>query len=482
LSEKIKTAFIFNPNLTFKHLLETVLHELKIPAAGQSTSSLLGGLNEFLKERMAEGENVLIVIDEGQDLANKVLRDLDRLYQQVPSGVNALQTLLVGQLELETKLNSEELREFKQRVAIQKQISLLDLQESRQYIDHRLRVVGSSSSKVFTPEAVEVICEYAKGVPRVINLICDGALFAGYDASAPVIDDHMVKKAIAENEITIEKAPFSEGEVIAGTENYFESGQIFQGKTIQKCLDSLGLPAEKMESVHLAADYSLRAEGEVEAQVDKKRDDVIQKRGRSERRASPRKKALFAIGCLLVVILFGLTPALFRTDRPRQSATQETPKEQPSQAGGGTEPVKEHSVAEAAPSEAKRQLHSRETGTGSVPSLQREDPGREQGTKVSKKAGARSERIGGQKPIGQAALSGSSKQSMTDSLPQRTGPIETGKVLHERGEFSSGDQKASVSEISRTAEESQKKEAEEIDSGKAIDWLLKKRSEKKNQE
>jgi general secretion pathway protein A len=216
LSERIKTAFIFNPKLSFKQLLKTLLWELKIPVTGASTSSLRGRLNEFLKERMAEDENVLIVIDEAQNLSPRVLDDLNRLYQQVPSGVNTLQILLVGQLELETKLNSEELRRFKERVTIQKQINLLTTQESRQYIDHRLKVVGSSSSKVFTPEAVEAICEYAKGVPRVINLICDGALFVGYEASAPVIDVQMVRKAIAENEITIEEEPLSKEEVILG--------------------------------------------------------------------------------------------------------------------------------------------------------------------------------------------------------------------------------------------------------------------------
>jgi len=228
LSEKIKTAFIFNPKLTFKQLLKTVLWELKIPVSGESTPSLLGKLNVFLNERMAEDENVLIVIDEAQNLSPRVLDDLGRLYQQVPSGVNTLQTLLVGQLELDSKLNSEELRRFKQRITIHKQINLLNVQESREYIDHRLRVVGSSSSKVFTPEAVEAICEYAKGIPRVINLICDGALFAGYEASAPVIDAQMVRKAIAENEITFEgkSYPEKEEEVIPKMEMVAEEAPI----------------------------------------------------------------------------------------------------------------------------------------------------------------------------------------------------------------------------------------------------------------
>ncbi|NWF53441.1 MAG: AAA family ATPase [Syntrophaceae bacterium] len=216
LDEKIKTAFIFNPKLTFKELLKTVLWELKIPVAGESTSSLIKKLNQFLTERMAEGENVLVIIDEAQNLAGKVLKNLHQLYQRVPPGVYSLQTLLVGQVELETKLNSEELRPFRDLVALQKQIRLLSVQESKQYIDHRLRLVGSCSSKVFTPEAVEVICEYAKGIPRVINLICDGALFAGYEASAPLVDAQMARKAIAENEITVEKNPFPRKKAASG--------------------------------------------------------------------------------------------------------------------------------------------------------------------------------------------------------------------------------------------------------------------------
>ncbi len=482
LSDKIETAIIFYPRLTFKQLLKAILLELKVPVAEESTDTLLDKFNLYLKEKLASDETVVIIIDEAQNLANKVLLDFGKLYQQDTPELKLLQTLLVGQLELEAKLNSEELRQFKEKVAIQKQISLLNVQESMQYIDHRLRVVGSSSSKVFTPEAVEVICEYAKGAPRVINLICDRALFDGYEASAPIIDAPIVRKAIAENEITAEKALFSEGEVIPERENDLENGQIIQRKTIQKLMDKLWLPAEKMESGRLAADYSFRAEREVDAKVDKKRVDGIQKKGRSERRASPRQTALFAIGFVLIFILVGLTLALFRSDRPRQNATQGVLKEQPSREGSGTEIIKFHSVAGGVPSAAKEQLHSRETGTDSDPSLQREDPGREKGTEASKKARARSDRIEGQKPTGRAALSGSSKQAMTDSLPQRTGPNEKGKDLYVKGESSSGDNKESVNEYSRTAEELQKKEAEEIDPGKAIDWLLEKRAEKKTQE
>jgi len=218
LSDGVKTALILNPRMTFNQLLKAVLAELKIPVAAKNSFSLQRSFHEYLKEKSAADEIVLIIIDEAQHLTPKVLEDLRRFYCQIPFGVNGPRTLLVGQLELEDRLDSRELREFKQRVAIQLQISLLNFQESREYIDHRLKVAGSSSSKVFTPEAVDAICEYAKGIPRVINVICDGALFSGYAVSAPIINDQMVREVIADIDMAIEKKTVGKREFVGGRE------------------------------------------------------------------------------------------------------------------------------------------------------------------------------------------------------------------------------------------------------------------------
>ena len=219
LSDKIRTAFIFNPRLTFKQLMKAILWGLKVPVEGSSTYTLLHKFDSYLQERLAGDETVVIIIDEAQNLSGRVLEDLDRLFQRETPALKLLQVLLVGQLELEANLDSEELRLFEQRISIHRRISPLSGEESRAYIDHRLKVVGSSSSKVFTPEAVDLICEFAKGIPRVINMICDQALMEGYSASTLKIDEKIVKGVIAEEEVAYEEEITGEEEIPAGEED-----------------------------------------------------------------------------------------------------------------------------------------------------------------------------------------------------------------------------------------------------------------------
>ncbi len=201
LSDKIKTAFIFNPRLTFKQLLKAILKELDVYVGGQNTLTLLYKFDEYIRERSAADETVVILIDEAQVMTPAVLVNLDKLLQRDAAQTKVLQTLLVGQLELEAHLDSEELRQFKSRIAVQGEIRPLNREETEAYIDHRLKKVGGSSAGIFTPPALRLICDAAKGIPRVINLICDGALFAGYNNTSREIGVKQVWESLVENDI-----------------------------------------------------------------------------------------------------------------------------------------------------------------------------------------------------------------------------------------------------------------------------------------
>lgn len=233
LSEKIKTAFIFNPHLTFKQLLKAILGELKVPVGGENTYTLLYKFDQYLNERLAKDETVVIIIDEAQAMSPKVLADLDRLFQQGPAASKILQILLVGQLELEAHLDSEELRQFKQRIAIHRRLPPLNREESKVYIDHRLKKVGSSS-KIFTPKALDFICKSARGIPRVINLICDGALYEGYSASSRKIDSQLVREALVENDIIAEEEGVGEDEIAEEKVPFERQEASGQGKPLAK--------------------------------------------------------------------------------------------------------------------------------------------------------------------------------------------------------------------------------------------------------
>ncbi len=197
LTEKIKTAFIFNPKLDFKNLLKTIFQDLEIPLEGkeENVPSLMRQFTIYLQERLARDEIVTVIIDESQGLEEKVLEAVLGLATLDIPAAKALQVLLVGQPELEEKLNSPKLRHWKEKIAIHGQVHPLTREEGRGYIRHRLKLVGRSVSEVFTSEAINRIWEFAGGIPRVINLLCDRALLIGYTNSSSMIDSKTADQA-----------------------------------------------------------------------------------------------------------------------------------------------------------------------------------------------------------------------------------------------------------------------------------------------
>jgi type II secretory pathway predicted ATPase ExeA len=403
----------------------------------QSKGAFLQRFESFLHDAFSKGKKVVLIIDEAQRLNHGHLEELLYLSNVEENGIKLFNIVFVGQNEFNDVLLEESNRALRQRVAINHNLGPLTQDETRQYILHRLKVV-QCQRELFTPEAIQDIFLHSQGIPRLINIICDLALLL----------------------------------------TYFENAQIVQQETIQKCVDRLRLPGEKMEPVRIAADNSSRPEGKVDHELDEKGFDEVGERVRAEGRKSPRPMALFAIGFALIIILLGLTLALFRNDRIRQSATHEALRDQAGQEGGGTETVKGQSVAGAAPSLAKEQPFSQDVGAGSDAFLQGKDPGGRQGAKASKGTSVRSEKTRGQKPIGPGASGGAAGQAITDSLLKKIGPNEKEKGSYERGEPSSEDRMGRVSENSRSAEESRSKDVEEIEPSKAIDWLLERRSGK----
>ena len=198
ISEKIKTAFIFHPRMNFQDLLRSILLDLSVPIYDDHLSSLLVTFSQYLRERRADDETVAIIIDEAQTMEIGVLEDLFRLYSREAPTAKHVQILLVGQTELDGMLDSTRLVEFKDKISLRGRITPLKQKECEQYIDHRLKVVGSNASKVFDPEATSLIGKFSGGIPRVINLICDRALLSGYTAAKERIDAEIVQETIEE--------------------------------------------------------------------------------------------------------------------------------------------------------------------------------------------------------------------------------------------------------------------------------------------
>ena len=137
-----------------------------------------------------------LIIDEAQNLEKEVLEELRLLSNLETPKSKLLQIVLVGQPELEAKLDSPDLRQLKQRIGIRRKVEPLPPEECEQYIDHRLKQVGGSSRNTFTKEALGLISGYSKGIPRMINTICDNALLIGYGLSKKKIDGDIIREVL----------------------------------------------------------------------------------------------------------------------------------------------------------------------------------------------------------------------------------------------------------------------------------------------
>jgi general secretion pathway protein A len=194
--EKIKTAFIFHPTFRFGELLEQILHELGEPVLKGGADQLKIQFIAFLKKVKQQGVVLAVLIDEAQKLSKEVARELFSLLAGEPWISETLQLVLVGQPELDEIIDTVVLKYHLPKPGLRLMIYPLSRQESQDYIEHRLRVVGSSSERIFSPQALSFINEYAKGIPRVINILCDNALRSGYNAGLKKIGIDIIWKVI----------------------------------------------------------------------------------------------------------------------------------------------------------------------------------------------------------------------------------------------------------------------------------------------
>ena len=198
LTGRIRTAFVFHTTVGFQDLLQNILQELGEEIVEDNLTSLIIQFHRYMRERMARDETVAIVIDEGQNLKVDVIENLFRLFIRESPSAKLIQILLIGQPELEPKLDTIELQAFKDRVTTRYRIDTLNEKECREYIEHRLKVVGSDGARIFEPEAVRLIWKFSQGIPRVINTLCDRALVNGYTASRKVIDGKLARETLRE--------------------------------------------------------------------------------------------------------------------------------------------------------------------------------------------------------------------------------------------------------------------------------------------
>jgi len=201
LDEHTKTAFIMNSNLSEIQLLQAIVEDFGIQLKNKNKITMLNELNRFLLEQLRRNNNVVLIVDEAQNLKPSLLEQIRLLSNLETEKQKLLQIILVGQPELKEKLESRELAQLRQRIAIRYHILPLENDEIESYIKHRLRVAGGhDDADIFEPEAVDEIFRFSRGIPRLINIICDKALLAGFVMEQRHITRDIIKRCAKEIE------------------------------------------------------------------------------------------------------------------------------------------------------------------------------------------------------------------------------------------------------------------------------------------
>jgi len=198
MEPNVHFVFFYNTTLTFEEFLSFVCDELGLPVKEGGRLQKIQTLNAYLLEQLAKGSTVVLLIDEAQNLGEEVLENLRLLSNLETSSEKLLQIALVGQPELETKLEQPKLRQLRQRIAIQCRLSRLNANEVGPFINYRLNAVGYKRQQLFTADAIQEIAYHSKGFPRLINILCDNALLITYATSQKRVTADIVREAASD--------------------------------------------------------------------------------------------------------------------------------------------------------------------------------------------------------------------------------------------------------------------------------------------
>lgn len=199
--EGVATAYIFNSQLDIHQLLDFMMADFGIPCESRDKSHVLMRLNQWLLQRYREHRTSVLIIDEAQNLSFEVLEEIRLLTNFETASEKLLQIVLSGQPELEEKLRDPRLRQLRQRITLRCRTQPLSQTEMTGYINERLRIAGANGTPIFSPEAIEAVYKYSRGIPRVANLLCENALINSFVDQVRPVAPAVVHEAAHEFEL-----------------------------------------------------------------------------------------------------------------------------------------------------------------------------------------------------------------------------------------------------------------------------------------
>ena len=196
--QRVATAYIFNSQLQVNHLFDFIMADFEIPYDSREKSQVLLRLNQWLLERYRSGETAVLIVDEAQNLSSELLEEIRLLTNLETSTEKLLQIVLAGQPELEERLKLPQLRQLRQRITLRCRTSVLSLEETYGYIAERLRIAGANGEPIFSKEAIQAVHLYSRGIPRVVNLLCEHAMINAYVDTLRPVPAHLVEEVARE--------------------------------------------------------------------------------------------------------------------------------------------------------------------------------------------------------------------------------------------------------------------------------------------
>ncbi len=197
IEDHAQIALVRNTHLNSSQLIRLICDEFGVQVSGEADkAAMLLALNSFLIQQLAEDRLVVVIIDEAQNLSDKVLEELRMLSNLETSSEKLLQIVIVGQPELRDKVSQPHLEQLRQRIALSYHLEPLTLEEITAYIYHRMKIAGAEHTARFTPEAIAKVARFSRGTPRIINGLCDNALLYGFTAGTTTIDELLIDKVL----------------------------------------------------------------------------------------------------------------------------------------------------------------------------------------------------------------------------------------------------------------------------------------------
>jgi general secretion pathway protein A len=200
LNGNIRTAYLFNPRLDSTDFLQYICEDFGLNGQKKSKGEHIAQLHHFLMACYANNENVVLIIDEAQNLDPELLEEIRLLTNLETSKKKLLQIILLGQPELNEMLDHPQCRQLKQRVNLRYHLQPLNREETEEYIEKRLKIAGAADSHFFPSKAVNKIHKYTKGIPRLINIVCDNALLTAYADDQKIISKSVIREVIRDLE------------------------------------------------------------------------------------------------------------------------------------------------------------------------------------------------------------------------------------------------------------------------------------------